>query len=159
MSDTSHAPVSSPEIIEAAAAAWLTLRDRGMNAAETAEFVRWLQRDPQHAATFAELDRVWKDFDRLGAVPACAAALDADLLAPRVRPRHYRPLAWAALAAAAAIALFTVFQIHTPRHTAETAVGAFQKLDLPDGSVAQLNTDSAIDTDFTATLAGTMAAG
>ena len=150
MSDISHTPVSSPEIIEAAAAAWLTLRDRGMNAAETAEFVRWLQRDPQHAATFAELDRIWKDFDRLGAVPACTAAPDADLLAPRVRPRHYPTLAWTALAAAAAIALFTVFQIHTPRHTAETAVGAFQKLDLPDGSVAQLNTDSAIDTDFSA---------
>jgi transmembrane sensor len=42
----------------------------------------------------------------------------------------------------------TYFQV--PRHSAETAVGAFQKLDLPDGSVAQLNTDTAIDATFTA---------
>jgi transmembrane sensor len=152
-------------MIEAAAAAWLSLRDRGMSPAETAEFVSWLQQDPQHAATFAELDAVWKDFDRLGAVPAPAPASahssaplptpDADLLAPRARPRLHRTLTWtaAALGAAVAIAflLLAVSHFRTPRHTAETAVGAFQKLDLPDGTVAQLNTDSAIDTAFTAT--------
>ncbi len=149
-------PSPSPEVIEAAAAAWLSLRDRGMTATETAEFVRWLQLDPQHAAVFAKLDAVWKDFDRLGAVPATSstpAAPDPDLLAPRVHPpRHHRPLVWSAvgLAAAAAIIVLAVVQPRTPSHTAETAVGAFQKLDLPDGSVAQLNTDSAIDTTFTA---------
>lgn len=160
----------SPEVIEAAAAAWLSLRDRGMSPAETAEFVRWLQQDPQHATLFAELDAVWKDFDRLGAVPAVAPAVagatpdaastlasaaGADLLAPRVRPRPHRALAWTALAlgTAAAIALLflTVSHFRTPRHTAETTIGAFQKLDLPDGSVAQLNTDSALDVAFTAT--------
>ena len=151
----------SRELIESAAAAWLSLRDRGMSPAETTEFVRWLQQDPQHAATFAELDAVWKDFDRLGAVPASApstsvvTAPDADLLAPRVRPRHHRTLAWAtgvfAAAAAFALLLLTVSTLRTPRHTAETAIGAFQKFDLPDGSVAQLNTDSAIDAAFTAT--------
>lgn len=149
-------PTSSPEVIEAAAAAWLSLRDRGMSPTETAEFVRWLQQDPQHAATFAELDAVWKDFDRLGTVPSPTTTVpDADLLAPRIRPRRHRTLAWtaAALGAAAAIVLLllTVSHFRSPRHTAETAVGAFQKLDLPDGSIAQLNTDSAIDTAFTAT--------
>ena len=63
-------PNPSPELIEAAAAAWLSLRDRGLSQAETAEFVRWLQQDPQHAAVFEELDRVWQDCDRLGALPA-----------------------------------------------------------------------------------------
>jgi transmembrane sensor len=147
-------PAPSPELIEAAAAAWLSLRDRGMSAAETAEFVRWLQQDPQHATVFAELDAVWKNFDRLGAVPVSnAPAPNADLLAPRVRPRHHRTLTWSVLgaAAAAAIVLFSVTQFRAPRHSAETAVGAFQKIDLPDGSVAQLNTDTAIDTTFTAT--------
>ena len=152
----SSKPAPSPELIEAAAAAWLSLRDRGMNAAETAEFVRWLQQDPQHAAVFAELDRVWRDFDRLGAVPAPTTVVtpepDGDLLAPRVRPHRHRTLTWTALgaAAAAAIVALTFFQIRAPRHTAETAVGAFQKLDLPDGSVAQLNTDTAIEATFSA---------
>ena len=148
-------PLIAPDLVEAAAAAWLSLRDRGMSADETAEFMRWLQQDPQHAAIFSELDVVWKNFDRLGGVPATTAgaiATDADLLAPRVRPRHHRTLTWSAvgLAAAAAIIVLSVLQLRTPRHTAETAIGAFQKLDLPDGSVAQLNTDSAIDTTFTA---------
>jgi transmembrane sensor len=53
------------------------------------------------------------------------------------------------LAAAVAIGFLTVSQFRTERHTAETAIGAFQKFDLPDGSVAQLNTNSAIDVDFT----------
>lgn len=148
-SDSNSPP--SLEVIEAAAAAWLSLRDRGLTAAETTEFVHWLQQDPQHAAVFAELDSVWKDFDRLGTVPV-ATATDADLLAPRARTRRHRPLIWSAVGiAAAAIVLLSVVQLRPPLHTAETSVGAFQKFDLPDGSVAQLNTDSAIDTTFTAT--------
>ncbi|MBC7369209.1 MAG: FecR domain-containing protein [Undibacterium sp.] len=146
-------PMPSPEVIEAAAAAWLSLRDRGLSAAETAEFVRWLQQDPQHAAVFAELDSVWKNFDRLGAVAApTTAAADADALAPRPRVRRPPALAWGAAAlAAAALVTLALVTTRAPRHTAETAVGAFEKFDLPDGSVAQLNTDSAIDTDFTPT--------
>lgn len=151
--DRERAP--APELIEAAAAAWLSLRDRGMSAAETAEFVRWLQQDPQHATVFAELDLVWKDFDRLVAVPAAGVAAtppDPDLMAPRTRARRHRALAWTALgAAAAAVIVFLagVLALREPRHFAETAVGAFQKLELPDGSTVQLNTDSAIDTFFT----------
>ncbi len=145
---------SNPEVIEATAAAWLGLRDRGLTAAETAEFMHWLQEDAHHAAVFAELESVWKNFDRLGAVPAATASPlspDADLLAPRARNRRHRAWAWTsvAFAAAAAIAFILITQTRGPAHTAETVIGAFQKFDLPDGSVAQLNTDSAIDTDFT----------
>ena len=154
MSSVFPNPDSNPELIEATAAAWLSLRDRGLTAAETAAFMHWLQEDAQHAAVFAELESVWKDFDRLSAVPVATTpplSVDADLLAPRTRTRRHRTWAWAsvAVAAAAAIAFVFVSQTRTPAHTAETAVGAFQKFDLPDGSVAQLNTDSAIDTDFT----------
>lgn len=155
MSSDPRPPASTPpaEVIEAAAAAWLSLRERGMTAEQTAEFVRWLQQDPQHVAVFTDLDRVWKDFDRLGAVPISGAAPDADLLAPRVRRRHSRAIGWTALGVAAAVAIgfLAVSQSRTERHTAETAIGAFQKFALPDGSVAQLNTDSAIDVDFTVT--------
>ncbi len=138
------------EAIEAAAAAWLSLRDRGMTPAEAAEFVQWLQQDARHAEVFGELDRTWRDFDRLSAVPAPAAQPDPDLLAPRPRPAPRRAGAWAALAAAAAVAVLATVLLRTPGPTAETLVGAFQKLDLPDGSVVQLNTDTAIATTFTA---------
>ncbi len=153
---TSAMPPSDPspsrEVMEAAAAAWLSLRDRGMDATETAEFVRWLQQDPQHAEVFEELDRAWKDLDRLAAVPGpVGGEPDGDLLVPRTRRRH-RAAMWSALAAAAAVALgvFITVQVGKPSYTAETSVGAFEKVDLPDGSVAQLNTDSAIDVTFDA---------
>lgn len=140
--------------VEATAAVWLSLRDRGLSPSETAEFVRWLQVDPRHATAFAELDRTWRDFDR-------AAALQ--VVAPRERPcaehpvrqrrrdRNVRVLGWAAgLASAAALMVGVWLRPPSPRHTAETAIGVLQKLDLPDGSVALLNTDSAIDAAFTA---------
>lgn len=151
---------ASTEAIEAAAAAWLSLRDRGMSPEETAGFLRWLQQDPRHAEIFGELDRTWSSFDRLSAVPAapspaCAGAPpDADLLAPRPRAQRLRFGVWAVLSAAAAIAVLLALAglvSPAPHHTAETEIGAFRKLDLPDGSVAQLNTDSAIDTEFTPT--------
>jgi transmembrane sensor len=145
-----------PEAIEAAAAAWLSLRDRGMSPEETAAFLRWLQADPRHAEVFAELDLTWRTFDRLATGPAASDATgapDADALAPRPPPpRRRRAPVWLALGAAAALAFgFVAFDaFRAPRHAAETEVGAFRKLDLPDGSVAQLNTDSALDVAFTA---------
>lgn len=144
----------SREAIEATAAVWLSLRDRGLSAAETTEFVRWLQLDPRHAAIFEELDRTWKQFDQAGALlPSSPRGQpDSELLAPRPRPhRAARKLGWAAgLAVAAGLALLGAPHLLAPRHAAETAVGALQKLDLPDGSVALLNTDSAIDAAFSA---------
>jgi transmembrane sensor len=139
-----------PEEIEATAAVWLSLRDRGMTESETAEFMRWLQQSPKHAEIFAELDAVWRDFNRTAALrPTAATAVpEPELLAPRPRApiRRRAVRVWAPLAAAAAVALAWIgWQgLDAARPTAETAVGAFQKLDLPDGSVVQLNTDSAI---------------
>lgn len=135
-----------PEQIEATAAVWLSLRDRGMTERETIEFMRWLQQSPRHAEVFSDLDVTWRKFNRVAALrPAEPAAPQPELLAPRprVRLRRNRAAAWGALAAAAALAIAWVgWRQFTP--TATTPIGAFQKLDLPDGSVVQLNTDSAI---------------
>lgn len=142
-----------PEAVEATAAVWLSLRDRGLTEHETAEFVRWLQESPRHAEVFAELDAVWKTLDRAEALRPAAAPRIAGAAAPvsaAVRVSRCRRLAWGALATAAALALAWVgWERSALRPTAETAVGAFQKLDLPDGSVVQLNTDSAIKVRYT----------
>ncbi len=146
-------PTHDPELIEAEAAVWLSLRDRGMNESETAEFMRWMQDDPRHAETFAALDATWRDFDRLAvARPEKAREDDADLLAPRLQPRRRSRWVAGGLAAAAAVALACVgvWQLLAPRPTAETDIGGFRELRLADGSVVQLNTDSAVRTRFTA---------
>jgi len=137
--------------IEAVAAVWLSLRDRGMSSAETTEFMRWLQQDPAHAAAFADLESAWRDVGRLAVVRSDAdSPPDRDLLAPRPRPRRRRGPFVAALAAAAAVAvgIFIGHEATITRATAVTTVGSFQKIDLPDGSVVQLNTDSALDFEF-----------
>jgi transmembrane sensor len=144
-------PPADPEAIEAAAAVWLSLRDRGMSETETAGFMRWMQEDPRHGEVFAELDAVWRDFNRLAvARPAGAAVPAAGLPAPRLQPRR-RKMVLSVLAAAAGLALAYVGaqQYFGPRHTAVTEIGAFKKIDLPDGSVVQLNIDSAIDVRYT----------
>ena len=145
------------DAVAAVAAVWLSLRDRGMSEVETTEFIRWLAQDARHAEVFSELDDTWLDFNRLGALRSAGlAAADADLLVPRHRTRLRHRWIYAALAAAAAIAVVALVQpwpwrTGSPeRQSIVTAVGAFQKLDLPDGSVVQLNTDSAIEINFTA---------
>jgi transmembrane sensor len=146
-SDTNQPlPPVDPEAIEAAAAVWLSLRDRGMTEGETAEFMRWLQQSPQHGEVFAGLDGVWRQFDRAGELRPAAVRPEPEFLAPRPLGRgRSRSVVWRPLAAAAALALAWVgWERLATRPTAETAVGAFQEIDLPDGSVVQLNTDSAI---------------
>lgn len=140
-----HPPMPPPnhEAIEAAAAVWLSLRDRGLDESETAEFMRWMQQDPQHAEVFNALDRTWRQFDRVSVLRAAG---------PAARPAKSPRRLATALAAAAALALAAVgWQYHlTTQPTAETPVGGLQKLDLPDGSVALLNTDSAVRVRYTA---------
>lgn len=147
------APSSAPrpgeiEAIEATAAVWLSLRDRGMSEEETAEFMRWLQQDPRHAEVFGELDRVWRQFNQAQGLRPREAAPRADLLAPRARSRRRLAVALAA-AAAVALAFVGTARLTLDRPTAQTTVGAFRSLDLPDGSLVRLNTDSAVKVAYT----------
>ena len=164
---TSPLPTNDPERIEATAAVWLSLRDRGMSESETAAFMRWLQQDARHAEAFNALDLVWREFNRAAALrPAAAGEPEAALLDPqprrpfvRLRARwtrsagRRRPMLAGALAAAAALTLAWVgFRaVSGPPPTAVTGVGAFQRLELEDGSVVQLNTDSAVNVRYTPT--------
>jgi transmembrane sensor len=154
-----HSPVTGPdaEAIEAAAAVWITRRDAGLSEAETAAFISWLQQDARHAEVFAELDATWKSFNRLAkAKPATSAPPNADLLAPRRRRSHRALWAAAALTAAAAVVFLAMAWPRVPapaglRQNLVTAIGVLQRTELPDGSVVQVNTDSAVEVQYTAT--------
>lgn len=155
MNGRSHPDESHPTVVmETTAAAWLSLRDRGMSASETADFMRWLQEDPRHGAIFAELDNVWKTFDNLNAPlapPSVKPEPQPQSASPSWLRSRRRAIAWVASAAASIAILFVLLPRHRS-YSAETAVGAFQRIDLPEGSVAQLNTDSAIEVEFTSKL-------
>jgi len=66
-----------------------------MSESETAEFVRWLQEDGAARGNFRELDRAWKNFDRVGALRPGAglrtwSCWRAGASAPMARSRGWR---------------------------------------------------------------------
>jgi len=134
--------------IEECAADWMVRRDRGLTAAQERELARWLADDARHAAVFDALAATWT---LLGEVAPVAT---------QGRGRSWRWLP-ATLAAAAALAVGFVGWTQWTRQAdvarggafalkAETEVGSLRKVELPDGSVIQLNTDSAVDVRFEA---------
>lgn len=142
--------------IDEIAADWLARRQVGLSSTEEKTFAAWLAADERHRAVYAELEQTWTLLDGVRPAVASAEAPDPDALAPRARRR---PTAWLAslLAAAAVITVVYAGWWRPTRLAAQhfvdeavTAIGGIQKMDLPDGSVVRLNTDSRVEVRFTA---------
>jgi transmembrane sensor len=148
-------PCEEFDAIETAAADWLARREFGLTPEESAELERWLRQDERHARVFGELQMTAAIFDRHPEALArtsgeAAGSPSGRAFAPARRPRPLRAAAWAALAAALVAGVFLTWRqtTHDARAynlTAQTEVGGLRTLALPDGSVARLNTDSALD--------------
>lgn len=145
-----EAPLESAEL---AAAEWVLLRERGLSRRQKKEFARWLQADERHAPMYAKLEKTWGILDR-----AAPAALAASHAAAPARSTNAPLLKWMPLtlaaAAAIAIGLFVTSPVRGPQAFAQnlaTSMGGFTKKNLPDGSVIRLNTDTALEIDYTAT--------
>ncbi|MDQ5977463.1 MAG: transrane sensor, partial [Verrucomicrobiota bacterium] len=135
--------------IEAAAALWLSRRDRGLTPAEQDEYMQWLAQDPLHAAAItrhaAALERMmqlydWQPRNDLGPNP--------DLFAPTRSHSWWR---WSAgLAAAVAVAAVTWLvglrpEPVLPEPTApRTYLHVNERIALPDGSRVELRDGSRI---------------
>ena len=151
--------------IDEAAQDWFLLLSSGeATAADRARFADWRDADPRHRAIYEELCRLWGDIDELreafAAPPSPAPVVESTLskigrrrgrnLDDGVFRRFRRQMLWSGVAAALAItAVFTVPQISL-RFQADhlTAVGEQARILLPDGSVAWLNTATALAVDF-----------
>lgn len=144
------------DAIEHRAADWLVLRDRGFAPREREEFTRWLEADERHAEVFAEMEETWERLKHLDDVASPAPAV---LPVSQARTRQGGKIVWIAttLAAAAAVTVAVLMWPRSARDaadfstTAATEIGAMRRLPLPDGSVVQINTDSALSIRFTAT--------
>lgn len=138
------------------AAAWLARRDRGLAAAEQAEFDQWC-RVPANARQLAEIEGPFAALDRAARLrPADGSPPDADLLRPKALPRSRRKF-WLAsgLAAAAAVAISLLPFVERRRAETSSAPSgvvvrhAPKRLALPDGSVVELKPGTRVETDFT----------
>lgn len=156
---TSAPRSSDAEAIEATAAAWLAQRDDAFTPADEANFVAWCAADPRHAAAVARLEGAWAALQPLRDFrPAAARHPDCDLLAQPTPARVFAfPARALALAAAAALVLaagWWGFRHATGSSAAlhyATTVGGYERVMLADGSVLELNGDTAAEVRFTST--------
>lgn len=142
------------EAIEATAAAWLAQAD-DLSPAQAAEFARWRAADPRHAAA---VDRLQQTHALLGNLPRLRRepALLRRLGSPpaRVSVGRFRTLAMLTGLAAAVIVAILVWRAvpdasaYAHRHA--TAAHGYERAMLPDGSVVELNANSAVEVRFTA---------
>ena len=139
------------------AADWFGRHDAGLSEAENRELQAWLQADPRHASSFQRLAAASRALDQLaGSNAGASASLDPDLaMLPiqRTAKNRKHQARWVAvtLAAAAALTLVgvTSWQILSTRPsyttTASAEIGGLREISLPDGSVIELNTNSAVE--------------
>lgn len=142
--------------IAADAASWLGRVDAGLSLAEQREFEAWRAADPQHARAWREITAASRALDGLSALrPLGGDEPDPDLPLRRTMPkRRHWPMA-AVLTAAAAVVVVVCLGVWARFHDvtysdySETVVGAQRTLQLPDGSMVTLNTNSAVRVAFT----------
>jgi len=155
------------ETIDDAARDWLLLLCSGeASNRDRARFEQWLVADPRHREAFETLRELWYGIDALedafaGArrvpseqpVPTTDPAASPAVSAARAGPVADHPRRRAAWSAAAAACLVLALGAASNWWTAlvadhRTGVGEQARITLPDGSVAWLNTDTAIDVDY-----------
>lgn len=144
---------SNADEIDAAAQDWFLRRGAGgLSASENARFEAWRDADPRHRAVYAELSRLWGEIDQLEPAFAPTGRACRRETPPREPSRRawWRTGSLVSGLAAACLLLF-VFGPATSRLPARlladhsTAAGEQRVVSLPDGSIAWLNTDTAID--------------
>lgn len=135
------------DVIDGQAQDWLLALSSGE--ADHAAFLRWRDADPRHHAAFTELQALWHDL-----APLEPAFAPKGTTTPR-SPTKARPRMWRrpALAFVSACVLAVLIMLVPPDFLADhrTAIGQRISVTLSDGSRVQLNSDTALDLDFSAT--------
>lgn len=147
---------SEPTETERVAAEWILRQAQGFTADDERELTRWLAEDPRHAQLLAEMEETSRLLDGMKfrlpqESPAPAAPVPP---APPVRRRRYLR-AFAGLAAAVVLGLgvWRYSDLHGLDYvaTASTRLGEFKRMELPDGSVLMLNTNTAVEVSYEST--------
>jgi transmembrane sensor len=147
MGQDARDPKEGEKAIEAEAAAWVVRLEAGpLDEAERQAFEAWLVQSETHAVAFAFARETWADLGRLRRAawrqPNPYQAAQSHL--PDNRPVSRRWM-WQSLAASLVLAAgLGAFYAGDMRADHRTAPGETRVVALPDGSTAQLNTDTAI---------------
>lgn len=148
-----------PARIRATAAAWRARRDAGWSGQDAAEFAAWLQADPRHGEAFADVEETWNALARIGAFPPPGEP-DADALSPAPvlafegpapRKSRFKRLWSVGAAAAVAAGIAVLAWQQAPRWKPAPASSHIRDLNLADGSVIELNAQSDVAVQYSAT--------
>ena len=149
----SQARAADLRAAEGVAAEWVVRHQQPLTRSERAEFEQWLRSSPRHAEIYEEMNATSGLLDRLR-----APAADEVVLADQ-RNTHAADIGWWRLPVlvAAAAAIVVAISVWRPSQAARPALfvqtvnvekGSLRKLDLPDGSIVQVNAESAVDVDY-----------
>jgi len=155
---------SADDAIAQAAAEWVVRHDRELTPEERRAFDAWKAADARHATEWDRIRVPWAALSEVGAVSRLTTMADiVEARARRRQVRHKRLVRTSVFFAAAAAAIALVFfGWRRPagdggsRTAQQNAPASYRVLastarvqTLADGSVAELNGDSRIETDFT----------
>lgn len=138
LSNREHCPDDDAGVDRQAAEWFALLLDDGATPIDRANFRAWLERDPAHAAAYAELERLW-----LG-----ASALP-EATRPASQSRRKVLKSGGALAILATGGAASAIYLRAAAADYRTGVGETARFILPDRSIAELSTASAISLNFT----------
>ncbi|MFC7287121.1 FecR family protein [Herminiimonas glaciei] len=142
-----HAGLTA-DVIAHAAEWYAQLHSGDSGAAELAEFERWRQQDAGHAEAYARMEKLWARFDTVSSKPAALALNKALKSGAGKREKLTTQVLLLCIAVFAAWfasqSMFGKYMLADYR----TAIGEQRVIELSDQSRITLNTQSAIDIDF-----------
>jgi transmembrane sensor len=142
------------DTLPSTASEWLVRMESGtVTDAERLRFAEWLSSDPSHLEAYRKAERFWHGLDQMN--PDDIRQFDHYLTedAPTTPRRHSRP--WQRVTAMAASLLLVtgiglwITTAWLPLGDYRTAVGEQRTVSLADGSIVQLNTDTALSVSMT----------
>lgn len=148
---------------ERAAAEWTLRIAQGLSAGEEQALSAWLAADPRHSRLFAQMEETSRLLDglkfQLARAPAPTPSTTAHAPDPAAEVRPQGKSSWrrvaalaTGLAAAATLGFWGWHLARTPAAqyaiAESTQLGEVKRLELPDGSVALLNTNTAVEISY-----------
>lgn len=138
LSTREHCPDDDADIDRRATEWFALLLDDGATPTDRANFRAWLEQSAAHAAAYAELERLWLGASALPEAPKPTSPLRRNILK-----------SGGALALLATAGTVSAIYLQPAAADYRTGVGETARFILPDGSIAELSTASAIALTFT----------
>ena len=147
MNSNKHIVSLRPDnIIDEEASQWLVKLDQGkLSPSDKQAFKQWITADNRHVIALKNMAGIWTELDSLLNEP-----LTADTTEPAEEQSWSKMFSIAASFSILSISIFLFVFTNTPNSEIYlTQTGQQLQVDLDDGSIAHLNTDSIIEVNFT----------